>query len=73
MSIYKNVGLCNLRVNVGGKRHLLVAFGDAVELPAEADKLDFVKGLVKSGALVKVAKPQTAPSDKKGGEDAAES
>ena len=49
---FKNIGKCNVRINVDGKRFLLVAFGDAVDLPDEADDLGFVQALVSDGALV---------------------
>lgn len=58
MSSFKNVGKCNVRVNVAGQRFLLVAFGDPVALPDEADELGFVKALVSEGALVKVEEPK---------------
>lgn len=55
---FKNIGKCNVRINVDGKRFLLVAFGDAVDLPDEADDLGFVQALVSDGALVKVEEPK---------------
>lgn len=55
---FKNIGKCNVRINVDGKRFLLVAFGDTVDLPDEAEKLGFVQALVSDGALVKVEEPK---------------
>lgn len=53
MIVVRNVGRCNIRINLAGKRSYLIPVGgsETVELPDEVKDLDFFNSLVDDGSL----------------------
>lgn len=54
MIVVRNVGLCNIRINLDANRRFLIPVGGAesVELPDDVKGLSFFQDRVKDGSLV---------------------